>query len=79
MIQDAVFTIGTVIFTIALVPTLRDPQKPPLGTSIPITLTLTAFALSFLSLGLWFTAVATAIECACWGAVAFQRYRQPRP
>ncbi len=79
MIQDAVFTIGTVVFTIALLPTLRDRQKPPLATSIPITLTLVAFASSFLSLGLWFTAVATAIECGCWGAIAVQRYRQARP
>ena len=76
MIQDVVFTIGTSIFTVSLVPTLRDAQKPPLLTSMPTTIVLATFAISFASLHLWFSAGAAAVECCFWGAVAYQRYSQ---
>jgi len=76
--QDWVFSIGTWVFAIALVPTIRGKEKPPLWTSIPTAFFLTLFALTYFSLTLWLSAFSSLLTATTWYTLAFQKYRQIR-
>lgn len=73
MIQDYVFTFGGVVFTVALIPALRDPQKPPVRTSATTAVLLAMFAVTYASLDLWLSAATACVTCALWGVLALQR------
>jgi hypothetical protein len=58
--QDALFAVGGVVFALALLPALRDPQKPPLATSLTTGGLLAAYAGAYASLNLTAAAITTA-------------------
>lgn len=73
--QDIVFTLGTVVFIIALIPSIRSEEKPALSTSFPTATVLAVFTYVYFSLSLWITAAFTAIICFLWFVLAFQKYK----
>ncbi len=74
--QDLVLSIGTWIFVIALIPTVRGKQKPEFSTSFMTGTVLFIFALTYLSLQLWMSAVSTFVTTALWLTLAYQRHKQ---
>lgn len=74
--QDWVFTLGQVIFLIALIPTLKGKQKPELSTSIVTGIILLTFSFAYFTLELWFSAVMSIFMASAWFFLGFQRYLQ---
>lgn len=74
--QDIILAIGGFAFSIALIPALKDQQKPPTTTSIITGVILTMFCIIYLTLGLRLAALSTALTAACWWTLLVQRIRQ---
>jgi hypothetical protein len=77
--QDAVFSVGSIVFAIALVPATLHKDKPPLTTSIPTALVLGIFGLTYTTLNLWYSAATTAMTCLLWTILLVQKLRQSTP
>ena len=76
--QDWVFSVGQIIFLIALIPTLKGKDKPAILTSIITSLILAIFAFTYFSLKLWFTTVSSIAMTAAWATLAIQKYLQDK-
>lgn len=74
--QDIVFGVGTALFSIALIPTLRDTQKPALQTSLMTAVVLFIFAFTSATLGLWFACGSQILNGLIWSTLAWQRHTQ---
>lgn len=72
MWQDIVFTVGGVLFFFALLPTLIGKNKPALGTSLVTGVLLFMFALTYMSMGMIFSSLATGLTSASWITIAAQ-------
>jgi hypothetical protein len=75
-IQDIILTVGSLFFSVALIPSLVGKHKPAVSTSILTSIVLVVFAAVYISLSLWFSAVAISINAICWLTLAVQRYTQ---
>jgi hypothetical protein len=73
--QDALFAAGGVVFALALLPALRDRQKPPLATSLTTGGWLAAFVPAYATIGLTLAAITTSVSSALWLTLAWQRWR----
>ena len=58
--QDAVFAVGNIVLSVGLIFSITSPHKPAALTSLVTGLTITAFAVTFATMGLWFSAIAAA-------------------
>lgn len=76
MWQDAVFTLGSVLFTLALIPSVRSADKPAVKTSLLTASVLYVFAVVYVTLGLYFTAFTTAATATLWAVLLVQKVRQ---
>jgi hypothetical protein len=76
--QDIIITIGTFIFAIALIPTLKSADKPPVSTSLTTGLTLIVFAVTFSTLGLWFSFVMNLVTGSLWLTLALQKAKEKK-
>lgn len=76
--QDAVFTAGSIVFLIALIPTILGPSKPAASTSAMTGTVLLLFAVTYLTLGLYLSAVTTSLTAAAWLTVLVQTLRGNR-
>jgi hypothetical protein len=74
--QDLVFGVGSLVFIVALIPALFSEEKPPLSTSIPTSLVLISFSLTYATLDLPFAAITGAISGCMWGAIAILKHRR---
>ena len=72
MWQDAVFSAGTVIFILALMPTLLGPNKPSSITSVLTGTILLCFGATYLTLGLWLSGFVAFLNAIVWLAIFFQ-------
>jgi hypothetical protein len=75
--QDMVFTVGSLVFIIALLPSVFSKNKPDIRTSTGTAVILTVFAATYYSLGLYFSAVVTALTAIVWAFLAWQKYSEP--
>ena len=75
MWQDYIITIGLIVFSIALLPSVFGKQKPPLLTSIPTALVQFVFSVTFATLNLWFSAISQLISGILWAVIAVQVLR----
>ena len=73
--QDIVLTLGSIIFLVALVPSIRSKDKPALMTSLMTGLVLFVFATTYITLDLWFSAATTALTGMLWLVLAVQKAR----
>lgn len=71
--QDIVLAIGSLVFAIALIPSLLSKDKPALLTSGSTSLVLFVFTITYASLSLWYATVTTALSAALWGVLALQK------
>lgn len=71
-IQDTILSAGSLIFVIALIPTILGKDKPAFSTSIVTATVLMVFVGVYASLSLWFSATATAITAICWLTLTLQ-------
>ncbi len=74
--QDVVFTVGSLIFSVALVPSVLSKDKPALSTSLSTGVVLAVYAFTFTTLNLWFSTISVSITCIMWLTLAFQKYKQ---
>ncbi len=77
--QDYLIAVGSIIFIVALMPTLLSKQKPHLSTSLMTGTVLMAFAITYLTLKLWFAAATTAMTSVQWFVLAVQKILQKSP
>ncbi len=76
MWQDWAIAIVQVVFIVALVPSLLHREhKPALWTSIPTSLGLAVIAVSYMTLGLFWSALASSAMTLGWAILAYQRLR----
>ena len=76
--QDIIFTIGSIIFIIALIPSIRGKDKPALSTSLLTGSILFIFSTTYLTLNLTFSTVTTGILASAWLILAFQKYNETK-
>jgi hypothetical protein len=76
--QDIVISIGSLVFAIALIPSVAGQDKPALSTSLTTGIVLTVFTFTYASLNLWYATVTTAGAAILWSILAFQKMRQSR-
>ena len=74
--QDIVLSIGAVIFSVALIPSILSKHKPALSTSTLTAVILAIFTFVYATLDLWFTSFAVGINCLAWSTLAIQKYMQ---
>ncbi|MFA5997287.1 MAG: hypothetical protein WC791_02235 [Candidatus Paceibacterota bacterium] len=73
--QDWVFGIGTIIFAIALLPSVLGKDKPAVSTSVTTGAILILYSFTQASLSLWFASIASVVAGALWFILAVQKYR----
>jgi hypothetical protein len=72
--QELVFTLGSMVGILALLPTLRDRGAAvPRRTSVLSVLVGGAYAAAFLSLGMWLSAAGAALTASVWFGIAALR------
>lgn len=71
--QDIVVSIGSVAFSVALIPAMRSREKPPVFTSWFTTLILGGFVTVHVSYELWFGATFQTLLALQWFYVGWQR------
>ena len=77
--QDIVFSIGSWIFAIALVPSiLSKTDKPALSSSLLTASLLTLYVPTYASLGLTVSAISGGIIALAWWILAYQKWRSSR-
>ena len=76
--QDWVFSLGQVIFLIALIPTLKGKNKPEFSTSVITSVILAVFALTYFTLNLIFSTLSSIAMSAAWATLAYQKYLQDK-
>lgn len=76
MWQDAVLTVGSLIFAFALLPSVVGEHKPSLWTSATTAVTLFVFAGVYFSLDLTFAMWTTTATASMWATLLVQRMRQ---
>jgi len=74
--QDIGLTVGGLLFTLALIPTLIGAMKPPIVTALMTGTLLCFFGVIYLSLGLEFAAVSIMVNGTVWLIIAAQVWRR---
>jgi len=72
--QDMVLMVGNIIFVISLFPSILTKNKPSIWTSILSAVVLYIFVITYISLSLWGSAIATLIVSILWTILAIQKY-----
>lgn len=76
MWQDAVLTVGSLVFMLALLPSVVGEDKPAAWTSLITAAVLYVFAGVDMTIGLTFTALTTACTASLWTTLLIQRRRR---
>jgi len=81
--QDIVFSVGSWIFIIALLPSLFGKDKPPISTSLLTGSVLLIYALTYVSLDFWLSVASTGLLAIAWLTLGIQKFlankhRQPQ-
>lgn len=74
--QDIALSIGSVVFIVALLPSVFSEDKPAAATSAMTGAVLVVFATSYASLGLWVSAAITLITAGLWMTLLIQQLRR---
>lgn len=74
MWQDFVFMAGSSLSVLFLAPTIRDASaRVPLATSLPSMIVGGVYSMTFLTLGMTFSALGAAATCTMWSMIAALR------
>lgn len=63
---DIIFTVGGVIFAVALLPSVFGENKPAWKTSLITAVVLTVYAITFATIGFVFSATMNTITAIMW-------------
>jgi hypothetical protein len=75
MIQDLIFSLGGIIFMVALIPSLVSENKPNYKTSILTSIVLYTFSITYISLDLTYSSIVSFITATLW-LILFYQSRQ---
>ena len=64
--QDIVFALGSIVFTIALIPAILEKKYPPISTCVLTGVMIGVYAVTDITLQLWFSAITGAISALFW-------------
>jgi hypothetical protein len=78
MIQDIIFAVGNVIFSLSLIPSLLSKNKPSCLTSSSTSLVLFVFCATFISLDMDFSAFMSYINGSFWAILFGQQFNKER-
>jgi len=73
MWQDIVFSIGMAVFALALLPAIIERQYPPVSTCLITPTVIIIFGIADASLGLWISAVLSAVNASLWLYMALRQ------
>ena len=74
IIQDIIFTVGSFILFLALLPTVFDKfSKPKSSSSLVTAIVLTAFVFNYATLGLWLSVVSGSLVSGAWWILYIQK------
>ena len=73
MSADFVFSIGAIVFSLALIPSVISSEKPNLWTSISTAIILTIFSMTYLSIEFYYAAATTATTAVLWWLLFWQK------
>lgn len=74
--QDIVFSIGSWIFALALVPSIMSKSdKPALSSSLLTAGLLTCYVPTYASLHLWASALSGSVIALAWWILAYQKWK----
>lgn len=73
--QDIVISVGGVILSLALLPSVFGKDKPPLSTSLLTGVILLTFAVTYYTLSLTFAFVSVGSNGVLWMILAWQKWR----
>lgn len=76
MINDLIFTAGSIAFLVALIPSLISDDKPAKKTSLITSIVLYAFTFNYISLGLYISSIVGFATASCWLALYIQVSRR---
>ncbi len=76
--QDIVISVGQYIFALALLPSIFSADKPALSSSVLTAVVIIVFGATYVTLGMWSSAIASAVLALGWSVLAFQKYTQKR-
>ena len=76
--QDAILTVGQIIFVIALIPSMLSKDKPAQATSFLTGSVALSIAFVYVTLSLWFAAATAGINAIFWYILLAQRYRRQK-
>jgi hypothetical protein len=76
--QDIVLATGSIIFSVALIPSILSKHKPALLTSCLTFSVLVAYIVTYASLTFWYATFGVALNALCWGILAVQKLQQLR-
>ena len=76
--QDIVLSVGSWIFTVALIPSVVSKDKPALASSLMTGIVLAVYAIVYMTLALWTAAASTILVAGMWFTLAIQKYRADR-
>jgi CHASE2 domain-containing sensor protein len=71
--QDIVIMISCFGFALALIPTIKSPQKPTRSSCLLTFILLGLCAISFVTLGLWLSFASELTSMAAWAILYFQK------
>lgn len=74
--QDIVLAFGSLLFSLALIPTIRSKNKPALSTSLITFGVLIVFACTYATLSLWLSTISATINGCAWLILAIQKHTQ---
>jgi hypothetical protein len=74
--QDFVIGLGSILFILALIPTLLSDDKPRYETAIITSAVLFGFSGTYITLDLVFAAITSAITASLWLKIAADAFVQ---
>jgi len=75
MIQDIILMFCVFGLGASLIPTIRGHHKPAIWTSIMSAILIFVMMVTFITLGLWLSAIAEGISALAWIVLAIQKRR----
>ena len=72
--QDWVLSGGSIVFALALIPSVLSQNKPALATSLLTGTILVIFAIVYATLSLWFAAGTPTVTTSLWFVLAVQKH-----
>jgi hypothetical protein len=75
-VSNVIFAVGSFIFSLALIPSIKSKDKPAIFTSLSTGAILTIYLICYAMLGMWLAFVAGIFVVVAWYTLAIQKMRK---